>query len=136
MEEALKRIEHNSKLVGYWIVKVGLAVAEIAIAYMLVRLTQGTFQTTVVCLLGLTYERVKFSSLDQRAVGEMLGFLISRSAYFVKNQSDTSEQFERSIDEQGGRMKTVESTLMTVEDWILKVIFVWPLLKLCLTAVG
>lgn len=124
------------KRLWFWIVKAGRAVAEIAIACVLVSLTEGAFQTTVVCLLGLIYKRIRVLSLDRLASDEMIGFIISRTAQFVRNESDTFEQVERSVNEQLRSMKTAESTLIHVEDWILNAVFVLPLVKLCLTAAG
>jgi hypothetical protein len=122
------------KRLWFRIVKVGRAVAEIAIACVLVSLTEGAFQTTVVCLLGLIYKRIRFLSSDRLASDEMIGFIVSRTGQFVKNDGDTFEQVERSVNEQLRSMKTAESTLIHVEDWILNAVFVLPLVKLCLTA--
>ena len=113
------------KRLWFWIAKVGRAVAEIATACVLVSLTEAAFQTTVVCLLGLIYKRIRFLSLDRLASDEMIGFIISRTAHFVKNESDTFEQVERSMEEQARSMKTAESTLIHVEDWILNAVFVF-----------
>ncbi len=124
------------KQAASWIVQIVRALVEVVIACVLVSLTEGPFQTTVVCLLGLILQRVRFSSLDARASGELLGFAVARAAAFVKEQNDTFEQFKRSLDEQLRSMTTAESTVMNVENWILNIVFVVGLLKVCLTAIG
>jgi hypothetical protein len=120
--------------VGYWATRIGRRVTEIAIAYVLVSLAEGAFQTTVVCLLGLIYKRIRLLYLEKLVTDEFLGFLIARSAGFAKHQEDTYEQFQRSIAENTPR-NTIDTKILTVEDWILNVVFVLPLVKLCLTRI-
>ena len=124
------------KRVGSWVFQIGRAVAEVVIACVLVSRTEGPFQTTVVCLLGLILQRVRFSSLEARASGELIGVLIARGAVLVKEQSETVEKLKYSADEQIRSMTTVESTVVNVEGWILNVVFALGLLKVCLTAIS
>ena len=124
------------KRASSWAVHIGRALAEVAIACVLVSHTEGPFQTTVVCLLGLTLQRVRFSMLEARAMGKLMGFSIIMAAGFAKEQADTVEELERNLDKQMRSMVTPESTVMTVEGWILNVVFVVGILKACLTLIG
>ncbi len=132
-EEGKKRVEEKSERVGYWAVKVGRAIFEIAVAFFLVRIAEGPFQTIVVCLLGLIYKKARFLSVDMAANAHVMGFIITRSACFVKDPNDTDEQLDQSLDEYVKRAATMEYKILRYEDWILNVIFVFPILQLCVT---
>lgn len=126
-----------------WAIQIGRALIEVAIACVLVTRTEGLFQTSVVCLLGLIFERVRLSLLEARTSGELIGFSITRTAFLAKERADTveqmersAEQFQRSINEQIRSMVTPESTVMNIEGWILRIVFVLALLNACLTSIG
>ncbi len=114
---------------------------EIAIALALVQIADGEFQTIVICLLGLIYCRLRSITAEAGVNSYYMSFLISftstRIAMYLTSQG------ERTMEDKLGEMiaeaekfnPDPRRTLRHIMLGILNVVFVLPVLKICVTHV-
>lgn len=134
----LRRIKKTSHNVGYWVVRIGLPLLQIAIAFELVQIVEGGFQTIVICVLGLIYCGLRAMSADAAVSSYYSGYLTTYTVTHLAIYLTTEP--ERKMEDKIEEMMTgldknpdPHRRLRTIEFAILNIIFVVPLLKSCLT---
>lgn len=137
--ERLSRIEKTSHNFGYWAVKIGLPLIQIAIAFGLVQVVERDFQTIVTCALGLIYTGLRALSAEVAINAYYSGYLTTYTITHlgIYLTSEPERKMEDKIEEM---VKGLESKnpdphrkLRMIEFTILNLIFGIPLLKICLT---
>jgi hypothetical protein len=131
-------IEKRSEKVGYWIVRIGLPLLQIAIAYEVVQIAEGDFQTIVISVLGLIYCRLRAMSAEAAVnfyhSGYLTTFTSARIAVYLTSEPD--RRMEDKLDEMVAEISKMnpdaQRTLRRIESGILNVIFALPLVKICL----
>ena len=85
-------IQKRAEKVGYWIVKIGLPLLEIAIAYEVVQIAEGDFQAIVISVLGLICCRLRSMSAQAWVNSYYLGYLTTftstRLAHYLTSEPD------------------------------------------------
>lgn len=132
------KIEKISEKVGYWIVRIGLPLLEVGIAYEAVQIAEGDFQTVVISVLGLLYCRLRAVSAEAATTSYYSGYLTTftstRIAVYLTSQPDRrmEDKLDEMIAELGKVNPDQQRTLRRIELGILNVIFLLPLVNICL----
>jgi hypothetical protein len=134
-----KKGENVGHWIGYWSVRIGLPLVQIGIAYEIVQIAEGDFQTIVICVLGLIYSNLRAMSAEAGVTAYYSGYLATftstRIAVYLTSQPDRSmeDKIEEMMAELGKMNPDPRRTLRRILGGILNVIFAVPLVKICLT---
>ena len=135
----MSKIEKTSEKVGYWAVRIGLPLVQIAIAFELVQIVEGDFQTIVICALGLIYTGLRAMSADAAISAYYSGYLTTYTSTHlaIYLTSEPERKMEEKIDEMMAGLDKMNPDphrrFRTIEFAVLNIIFLVPLLKICLT---